>query len=177
MRRSSERTARIISYALLAVLLVYSSSVGCEKSNRRGWVTQPLHSPDQLGLAVVDALNNKDIEHLNRLRVQREEFLGWIWPEFPASRPPSNFPGDFAWSNMNKKCNIGMKKWIDRYGGRNLKFVAIRFDRPQETYDAFRLLRGTVLTLQNAAGEKRDLKILGSVIVKDDRCKLLSYED
>lgn len=177
MCRSSERTARIISYALLAVLLVCSSSVGCEKSNRRGWVTQPLHSPDQLGLAVVDALNNKDIEHLNRLRVQREEFLDWIWPEFPASRPPSNFPGDFAWSNMNKKCNIGMKKWIDRYGGRNLKFVAIRFDRPQETYDAFRLLRGTVLTLQNAAGEKRDLKILGSVIVKDDRCKLLSYED
>ena len=177
MRRSSERTARIISYTLLAVLLVYSSSVGCEKPNRRGWVTQPLRSPDQLGLAVVNALNNKDIEQLNRLRVQREEFLGWIWPEFPASRPPSNFPGDFAWSNMNKKCNIGMKKWIDRYGGRNLKFVAIRFDRPQETYDVFRLLRGTVLTLQNAAGEKRDLKILGSVIVKDNRCKLLSYKD
>ena len=169
MRRNSECTARIIPYTLLAVLLVYSSSVGCEKNS--------LDSPDQLGLAVVDALNNKDIEHLNRLRVQREEFLGWIWPEFPASRPPSNFPGDFAWSNMNKKCNIGMKKWIDRYGGRNLKFVAIRFDRPQETYDAFRLLRGTVLTLQNAAGEKRDLKILGSVIVKDDRYKLLSYED
>lgn len=173
MRRSSERTARIISYTLLAVLLVYSSSVGCEKPI---WKNS-LDSPDQLGLAVVDALNNKDIEQLNRLRVQREEFLGWIWPEFPASRPPSNFPGDFAWSNMNKKCNIGMKKWVDRYGGGNLKFVAIRFDRPQETYDAFRLLRGTVLTLQNAAGEKRDLKILGSVIVKDDRCKLLSYED
>ena len=177
MRRSSERAARIISYVLLAVLLVYSSAIGCEKPNRRGWVTQPLHSPDQLGLAVVEALNNKDIEQLNSLRVQREEFFGWIWPEFPASRPPSNFPGDFAWSNMNKKCNIGMKKWIDRYGGRNLKFVAIRFDRPQETYDAFQLLRGTVLTLQNAAGEKRDLKILGSVVVKDDRCKLLSYED
>ncbi len=172
MRRSSERTLRT-SYILFSVLLVYGSSVGCEKPI---WKNS-LDSPDQLGLAVVDALNNKDIEQLNRLRVQREEFLGWIWPEFPASRPPSNFPGDFAWSNMNKKCNIGMKKWVDRYGGRNLKFVAIRFDRPQETYDAFRLLRGTVLTLQNAAGEKRDLKILGSVIVKDDRCKLLSYED
>lgn len=177
MRRSSEHTARIISYVLLAVLLVYSSSVGCEKTKRRGWATQPLHSPDQLGLAVIDALNNKDIEQLNRLRVQREEFLDWIWPKFPASRPPSNFPGDFAWSNMNKKCNIGMKKWIDRYGGHTLKFVSIRFDRPQETYDGFRLLRGTVLTLQNAAGKKQELKILGSVVVKDNRYKLLSYED
>ncbi|MYB92453.1 hypothetical protein F4054_02375 [Candidatus Poribacteria bacterium] len=172
MSRSSELTVRT-SYMLLAVLLVYSSSVGCEK---RIWKNS-LDSPDQLGLAVVDALNRKDIEHLNRLRVQRDEFLNWIWPEFPASRPPSNFPGDFAWSNMNKKCNIGMKKWIARYGGHNLKFASIRFDQPSETYDGFQLLRGTVLTLQNAAGEKRELKILGSVVVKNSRYKLLSYED
>ena len=158
---------------LLAVLLVYSSSVGCEKPI---WKNS-LDSPDQLGLAVVDALNRQDIEYLNQLRVQREEFLDWIWPEFPASRPPSNFPGDFAWSNMNKKCNTGMKKWITRYGGHNLEFAGIRFERSQETYDGFQLLRGTILTVQNTTGEKRDLKILGSVVVKNKRYKLLSYQD
>ena len=176
MRRSSERTVYRF-YSLLTILLVYSSLIGCEKSNRRGWVTQPLHSPGQLGLAVVDALNRKDIEQLDRLRVQREEYLDWVWPAFPASRPPNNFPGDFAWSNLNKKCNIGMKKWITHFGGHNLKFVDIRFDRPSETYDGFQLLRGTVLTLQNVAGEKRELEILGSVVVKNGRYKLLSYED
>ena len=172
MIRSSEFPVRT-PYMLLAVLLIYSSSVGCEKPI---WENS-LDSPDQLGLAVVDALNRKDIEHLNRLRVQREEFLDWIWPEFPASRPPSNFPGDFAWSNMNKKCNIGMKKWITHYGGDNLKYVGIRFERPQETYNGFQLLRGTILALQNAAGEKRDLKILGSVVAKNGRYKLLSYQE
>ena len=70
-----------------------------------------------------------------------------------------------------------MKKWIARYGGHNLKFVAIRFDQPIENYDGFQLLRGTVLMLQNAAGEKGELKILGSVVVKNGRYKLLSYED
>ena len=70
-----------------------------------------------------------------------------------------------------------MKKWITHFGGHNLKFVDIRFDRPLETYEGFRLLRGTVLTLQNAAGEKRELKILGSVVVKNNRYKLLSYKD
>ena len=172
MHRNSERRVHI-SYTLLAALLIYSSSIGCEKPI---WENS-LDSSEQLGLAVVDALNRKDIEHLNRLRVQREAFMDWIWRAFPASRPPSNFPSDFAWSNMNKKCNIGMKKWIARYGGHNLKFVGIRFDRPSEAYDGFQLLRGTVLTLQNAAGEKRDLKILGSVVVKNGRYKLLSYED
>ncbi|MDE0688374.1 MAG: hypothetical protein OXI61_09440 [Candidatus Poribacteria bacterium] len=172
MRRISELTVHA-AYILLTVLFAYSSLVGCEK---RVWENS-LDSPDQLGLAVVDALNREDIEQLNRLRVQREEYLDWIWPAFPASHPPNNFPGDFAWSNLNKKCNIGMKKWIAHFGGVNLKFVAIRFDRPKETYQGFQLLRGTVLTLQNVAGEKRELQILGSVVVKNDRYKLLSYED
>ena len=172
MRRISGRSVHIFSL-LLTVLLVYSSTVGCK---RPVW-EDSLGSPDQLGLAVVDALNTRDIEKLNRLRVQREEYLDWIWPAFPASQPPSNFPGDFAWSNLNKKCNIGMKKWIARYGGQNLEFVAIRFDRPIETYEGFQLFRGAVLMLKNAAGEKGELKILGSVVVKNDRYKLLSYED
>ena len=172
MHRISELPVHI-SYSLLTVLLVYCSAVGCEKPI---WENS-LDSPGQLGLAVVDALNNKDIEQLNRLRVQREAYLDWIWPTFPASQPPRNFPGDFAWSNLNKKCNIGMKKWIARYGGHNLKFVDIRFDLPTENYKGFQLLRGTFLTLQNAAGEKQELKILGSVVVKNGRYKLLSYED
>ena len=172
MRRISERTVHA-SHSLLIALFVYSGFVGCEKPV---WENS-LDSPDYLGLAVVDALNREDIEQLDRLRVQREEYLNWIWPAFPASRPPNNFPGDFAWSNLNKKCNIGMKKWMDHFGGVNLKFVDIRFDRPTEPYEGFQLLRGTVLTLQNVAGEKRELKILGSVVVKNDRYKFLSYED
>ena len=112
MRRSSKLTVHT-SYILLTTLFVYSSFVGCEKSV---WKNS-LDSPDQLGLAVVDALNRKDIEQLDRLRVQREEYLDWIWPAFPASHPPNNFPGDFAWSNLNKKCNTGMKKWIAHFGG------------------------------------------------------------
>ena len=172
MRRISERTVHT-SHVLLIVLIGYSGFVGCEKPV---WKNS-LDSPDQLGLAVVDALNRENIEQLDRLRVQREEYLDWIWPAFPASRPPNNFPDDFAWSNLNKKCNIGMKKWIAHFGGVNLKFVDIRFDQPTETYDEFQLLRGTVLTLQNAAGGKRELKILGSVVVKNDRYKLLSYQD
>lgn len=143
--------------------------MGCE---RRVW-EDSLDSPDQIGLAVVDALNRKDIEKLNELRVQREEYLSWIYPAFPKS----NFTADFSWSNLNKNCNIGMNRWIDRLGGVNLSFVSIRFDKPVESYDGFQLLRGTVLTLQNQAGEKRDLNILGSIVVKNNRYKLLSYDE
>ena len=173
-RLSAARGPVLRARLLIAVFLLYWSSLsGCEKP---AW-TNPLDSPGHIGLAVVDALNRKDIAKLNQLRVQREAYLAWLWPAFPASRPPSNFPGDFAWENLNKKCNIGMKRAIARYGGHNLSFVDIRFDKPTETYDGFQLLRGTVLTLRTAEGKKVELKILGSVVVKEQRYKLLSYRD
>ena len=158
-----------LSHIAIAVLLFSISLMGCQ---RQVWENS-LDSPDQLGLAVVDALNQKDIVQLNELRVQEKVYVSWIYPAFPRS----NFPPDFAWSNLNKKCKVGMKRWIDRYGGLNLSFVNIRFDKPTESYDGFQLLRGTVLTLRNSAGQKEELKILGSVVMKDNRYKLLSYDD
>lgn len=158
-----------LSYFATAVLLFSSCLIGCE------WRTleNSLDSPDQIGLAVVDALNHKDIEKLNSLRIQRNEYISWIYPGFLKN----NFPPDFAWSNLNKKCNIGMKRWIDRFGNLNLSFVRIRFDRPKESYAGFQLLRGTVLTLQDPNGRKIELNILGSIVVMKNRYKLLSYDD
>ncbi len=171
MHGNSNRTGYTIylSYIAAAVLLFSCSLIGCE---RRTWENS-LDSPDQLGLAVIDALNRKDIVRLNALRVQRQVYLSWIYPAFPKS----GFPPEFAWANLNKRCNIGMRRWIERYGGLDLKFVNIRFDEPTKIYEGFQLLRGTVLTLQNTAGQKQVLKILGSVVVKNNRCKLLSYDD
>ena len=158
-----------LSYVATAVILFSICLMGCE---RRVWENS-LDSPDQIGLAVVDALNRKDIEKLNELRIQREEYISWIYPAFPKS----NFTPDFSWSNLNKNCNIGMKRWIDQLGGFNLSYDSIGFNGPTESYDGFDILRGTILTLKNSVGEKRDLKILGSVVVKNNRYKLLSYDE
>ncbi len=158
-----------LSNVATALLLFSICLIGCE---RRVWENS-LDSPDQLGLAVIDAINQKDIEKLNQLRVQKQAYLSWIYPAFPKS----SFSPDFAWENLNKKCNIGMKRWINQYGGRNLSFVNIRFDKPTQNYDGFQLLRGTILTLQNPAGKKAELKILGSVVMMKNRYKLLSYDD
>ena len=162
----------MLSPALLcdnAVLLFSLGLIGCEQ---RTWENS-LDSPDQIGLEVVEALNQRDIEKLNRLRIQRKEYVSWIYPAFPKT----NFPVDFAWNNLNKNCNIGMKRWIESYGDLNLNFINIRFNKPRESYMGFHLLRGTVLTLQDASGKKLELNILGSIVVMNDRCKLLSYVD
>ena len=136
-----------------------------------------LDSPAALGQAVVDALNRGDIDGLHQLRVNRDEYLSWIWPAFPASQPPYNFTADFAWSNLNKKCILGASSWIAQYSSQGFIFTDIQFDRPTEEYRGFKLLRGTVLTVQQASGKSVELRILGSIVKKGSYYKLLSYED
>ena len=168
-RSTTISTRRYLSNVAIAVVLFSISLMACD---RRVWENS-LHSPDQIGLAVVDALNLKDVEKLNQLRVRRNAYISWIYPAFPKT----NFSADFAWSNLNKKCTVGMKRWIERYGGLNLSFVDIRFDKPTQTYKGFHLKRGTVLTLKNYKGQKMELEILGSIVMKDNRYKLLSYDN
>ncbi len=163
---------RIVLGIILLVLLIVS--IGWNKKN--SWEGS-FDSPAALGQAVVDALNRGDSNGLHQLRVDQDEYLSWIWPAFPASRPPYNFTADFAWSNLNKKCVLGANSWIERYGRKDLVFTAIQFDRPTEAYKGFKLLRGTVLTVQQANGKKIELRILGSVVKKGNHYKLLSYED
>lgn len=145
--------------------------------NRRDVWHGSYNSPAHIGQVCVDALNRADTEALHRLRVNREEYLAWIWTEFPAGRPPRNFPGDFAWSNLNKQSVLAMGKWLQTYSGKNLTFVDIRFEAPTEKYNGFTLQRGTVLTVSNADGETLELRILGSVVEKAGRCKLLSFKE
>ena len=157
---------------ILLVLLIVS--VGWNK--KKSWAGS-LDSPAALGQAVVDALNRGDVDGLHQLRVNRDEYLSWIWPTFPASRPPYNFTADFAWLNLDKKCVLGTNSWIERYGRQDLVFTAVQFERPTEAYKGFKLLRGTVLIVQQASSNKVELRILGSIVKKGNRYKLLSYED
>jgi hypothetical protein len=130
-------------------------------------------STEELARAVVGALNDADKETLHTLRAGREEYVNILYPAFPKTA----FDADFAWNNLNRKCVVGVDKWVRRFGSRNLDFVGIRFERPTETYEGLRLHRGTVLTVRVPDGETRDLKILGSVVEREGRFKLLSYDD
>ena len=145
--------------------------------NKRDVWGGSFNSAAHIGQVCVDALNRGDTDALHRLRVNREEYLSWIWPEFPAARPPRNFPGDFAWSNLNKQSVLGLEKWLRSYGGKDLTFVDIRFEKPTEKYNGFTLLRGSVLIVSNADGKTFELRNLGSVVEKTGRYKLLSFKE
>ena len=155
---------------LIALQLI----VGCRAANvwEDGYA-----SVDALGEAVVDALNRADADALRRLRVTQDEFVGWMWNEFPASRPPQNFPADFGWSNLNKNSAVGAERWVKAFGNGNWTYVEMRFKDPTKSYKGFKLLRGTTLVVRATDGTPRELNILGSVVQRGNRVKLLSYQE
>lgn len=132
-------------------------------------------TPEELGRAVVTALNAKSAEKLFHLRVDRDQYIDELWPEFPSKH--NSFTAEFAWSNLNKRNLKGIPKWVQNYGGKNYDFVRIRFTRPTRDYKTFKLRGGTVLTIKTPEGKESDLHILGSVIEKERYYRLLSYDD
>lgn len=162
---------RLLFAAASALTLL---AVGCGESEP--WEGS-FASIEALGEAAAQALSNGDAEALRKLRVNKEEYLDWIWREFPASKPPQNFPADFAWSNLNKNSALGERRWAERYQSRQWKFVEMRFEKPTDRYQRFKLLRGTALVLEDETGKRYDLRILGSVVAKDGQYKLLSYKE
>lgn len=134
-------------------------------------------TPEELGEAIVLALNDQSEENLHKLRVDKDQYINTVWPEFQTKYPAQNFTGEFAWGNMNQKCLKGVSKWVRRYGGNDYEFVRIQFTGETQEYNTFKLRRGTVLTVKTPTGEEQNLEILGSVVEKDRYYRLLSYDD
>ena len=158
----------------IILILILAISLGWNKS---GVWRGSFNSLDHIGQACVNALNRGDADALHRLRVSRDEFLSWIWHEFPAAHPPNNFPGDFAWANLNKQSVLGLRKSLRTHGGKDLTFVDLRFEELTEKYNGFTLLRGSVLTVRTPNGNTLELRILGSVVKKAGQYKLLSFKE
>lgn len=134
-------------------------------------------TPEELGKAVVAAINAQSEEDLHRLRVDKNMYMNELWPAFQAERPAMNYTPDFAWSNLDKKCITGVRRTLHHHKEKNYTFVRIQFTEPTQTYDGFRLRRGTVLTVKTSDGTEHALRILGSVVEKDRYYRLLSYDN
>lgn len=158
-------------FGAIAFILLFTS---CGDSTlKRGYG----ETPEELGKAVVTALNAQSEDDLHRLRVDKDLYMNELWPAFQAQRPALNFTADFAWSNLDKKCRTGVSKWVRRYNEKNYEFVRIQFTEPTQTYDGFQLRRGTVLTVKTPDGKEHALRILGSVVEKERYYRLLSYDN
>lgn len=132
-------------------------------------------SPEALARAVVSALEQRDIDTLNKLAINEAELREHVWPELPAARPERNLPFSYVWGDLHQKSTARLGQTIAKHGGKEYKLVSMRFAGGTTPYKSYRVHRDSEITVTDAEGGTQQIRLFGSVLEKDGRFKVFSY--
>jgi hypothetical protein len=132
-------------------------------------------SIESLARKVLRAVDQNDLNQLDQLRINRNEFEKYLWKEFPASR--QDVPINFAWDNLNGKTIKGMTRAISDFGGQSFTLLDVDFENSVDRYASFKIYPSAVLHVVDRDGKERLLNFCGSVVERNGEFKFLSYRD
>jgi hypothetical protein len=154
----------------------------------RGYVIEPLPaeklrlggaagSLDELLRTVERGLAGSDTSRLDALMIDEREYREILFPAFPASHPPVNADFETVWILQYPDSYRGLRRLLERYGGREIRVTAIRFDEPDQDFVNF-VLHETSRVDVTVDGEPRsNVRLFGSVVRVGDQWKVLTYPD
>jgi hypothetical protein len=160
-------SANVQVLAVLVALLAVSCS--------RAPLVNSHESSKALARAVLAAIEKHDAGSLHALALNKEEFTDHVWPELPAARPERNLSSSFVWGDLNQKSNIMLRGTLAAHGGKKYALVSIRSLGETTEYDSYRVHRESELTVKEADGTERQIRVFGSMIEKGGRYKVFSY--
>ena len=135
--------------------------------------TQP--TSRALALAVLAALTTQDIDQLESLALNGQEFREVVWPELPSSRPERGVPVSYAWNDLHQKSTNALRRLVSRWGGRTYTLLDVSYDGETTHYETFQVHRETRLHVRDTSGEEHEVHFYGSTLVRDSEFKIFSF--
>jgi hypothetical protein len=134
-------------------------------------------SLEELLRTIERGLAESDTAGLHELAIDEREYREIVFPSFPAAHPPINAPVEVAWMLQASDSYRGLLRILERYGGRDVRVTAIRFDEPDQDFVNF-VLHETSRVDVTVDGEPRsNARLFGSVVRIGDQWKVLTYPD
>jgi len=130
---------------------------------------------DRLGRTVLHALIDGDTAALERIRITEYEHREVIWPELPVGKPPSNFPVDIAWENIQVRNRAAVPHLIAYFRRAPVDLVRTECRGPTRRFERFHVLTGCVLVVREADGAMRDHRVFEEVVVLDGELRVVRY--
>jgi hypothetical protein len=134
-------------------------------------------SLDHLLRTVERALAEQDSTRLLELMVTDREFAEILFPAFPAAHPPINAPLETVWVLHLGDAVRGWRKLLREYGGREVRILEVRFERPDQDFVNFVLDETSTVDVEVDGEHRRGVRLFGSVFHVGDQYKVLSYPD
>ncbi len=121
------------------------------------------------------ALQMSDSAKLRSLAITKDEFENHLWPEFPMSDPAMNVPEGFAWGNLSRISEKGLRRLIRECGGRYLRLKQLLFTEPEERYKTFVVHQSSEIHVMNDEGKEFILPLRASVVEMNGTYKFMSF--
>jgi hypothetical protein len=131
-------------------------------------------SAEALSRSFLRALANQDMKSLQGLRLTKDEFCQYVFPELPSSRL-SNVTCDFVWQQATLKSLSGLSEMYPKHQGRKYEFVAMRFAKGTDAYPTYKVYKETHLVVRDESGRQQELRLFGSILEMDGVYKLFSF--
>lgn len=141
------------------------------------WLEGPAESLDDLLRTVERGLAERDTTRLHDLMINEREYRDILFPAFPASHPPINAGFETVWILQYPDSYRGLHRILERYGGRNVRITAVRFDDPDQDFVNFILHETSRVDATIDGLALRNIRLFGSVIRVGEQWKVLTYPD
>jgi hypothetical protein len=154
----------------------------------RGYAIEPLPpealvltgaaaSLDDLLRTVESGLAVSDTTRLYDLMISEREYRQILFPAFPASHPPITAGFETVWILQYPDSYRGLMRLLERYGGRDIRILAVRFDRPDQDFVNFVLHETSRVDVTVDSEPLENVRLFGSVVRIGDQWKVLTYPD
>lgn len=132
-------------------------------------------SKEALVRAFFTALYRRDTTVVAKLFITRAEFAYLYFPSSRLSRPPYEIDPAFAWFQLSSDSEQGVRKALERLGGRRMKYLGFSCGPDPVDEGAVRSWQSCVVRWRNPGGEEFEAALFGSIIERDGRFKFFSY--
>jgi hypothetical protein len=159
---------------VLRVLLVLLLTGGCGRSAPPVPFALSYATKDAAVEAFLAALRARDRDTLAAQVLTETEFLKYVWPQLPASRPDVGMPAERAWADQAQKNDLFLTQTLAEHGGRRCTLLAVSFEGAATAYESFTIHPGTRLDIREGS-EAREVRLFGSMIESGGRWKIYSF--
>jgi hypothetical protein len=138
-------------------------------------LAQAQPSADALAREVLSAISQRQHARLRALALDELEFERRIWPGLPAARPERNVPWSYAWGDLRQKSEVTLARTLRQHGGTHYELEGVTFLGATTHHGSYTVHRETVLSVRDAAGDRQELRVMGSMIEAGGEWKVFSY--
>ena len=158
---------------VLGVLLVLGAGA-CGTSAAPGPLSLAHDSKDAAAEAFLRSLAARDRATLSGMAVSESEFLKYVWPALPASRPDVGMPAGRAWADQAQRNAAYLSQTLAEHGGLEYRLLAVTFAGETTDYGAYQIHRETTLDVRGPNGPAT-LRLFGSLMESGGRWKIYSF--